>query len=235
MNNFKYKILLILKGKLKKLWFINKLSKKNYIDISAVVIGVKNVSIGIKTVISEGVWLNVNHRINDDIKIIIGNYCHIGKNNFITSGPLIEIKDFCFTGLNCQLLGCSHNIANPNTPYTQSGLTNGKSITLGVNTWLTNSVTVLEGVKIGHGSIIGASSLVLEDIPPFSIAFGNPCKVIKRYDFKLNKWTSIENWNEELEFLIPHEDIYLKDLLNNCNIFNYLISYNASSRKFGWV
>ncbi len=44
----------------------------------------------------------------------------------------------------------------------------------------TDDITILPGVTIGEGSIIGANSLVTDDIPPFSIAFGSPAKVIRQ-------------------------------------------------------
>ena len=45
--------------------------------------------------------------------------------------------------------------------------------------WLGFGVTVLNGVTIGEGAIIGAQSVVREDIPPYSIAYGNPARVVK--------------------------------------------------------
>lgn len=205
----------------------------SYVDPSVQVIGWKNVSIGRDSLVSEQTWLNVNYRDNSTPRIIIGNNCHIGRRNFFSSGPLIHIKDYGFTGLDCQFLGCGHNIETPLIPYLASGLSTGGVIEIGINCWLATSVTVLQNVRIGHGTIIGARSLVTHDIPPFSIAIGNPCKVIKRYDFKNNCWILVENWTEELEALLPTEEQYLVHLtVNNKKIQPSLI---AGSSRFGWL
>jgi acetyltransferase-like isoleucine patch superfamily enzyme len=54
-----------------------------------------------------------------------------------------------------------------------------------------NSV-VLPGVRIGKRSQVGAGSVVTRDIPPFSIAVGNPARVIKRYDFDKGEWVKVK-------------------------------------------
>lgn len=53
------------------------------------------------------------------------------------------------------------------------------AITIGDNCWLGESVTVCGGVTIGEGCVIGAGSVVTRDIPPNSLAAGNPCRVIR--------------------------------------------------------
>ena len=54
---------------------------------------------------------------------------------------------------------------------------------VGNDVWIGQNVTVMPGVHIGDGAIIAANSVVTKDIPPYSIAGGNPCGVIrKRFD-----------------------------------------------------
>lgn len=62
---------------------------------------------------------------------------------------------------------------------------------IGSDTWLGYGVTVLSGVTIGDSTIIGAGSLVLNDIPPNSIAVGSPAKVIGH---RFDKQDYIEHW-----------------------------------------
>ena len=47
------------------------------------------------------------------------------------------------------------------------------------------------GVTIGEGSIIGANSVVSKDIPHYTIAVGIPAKVIKKFNFEIQKWETL--------------------------------------------
>ncbi|HFI1792856.1 TPA: DapH/DapD/GlmU-related protein, partial [Escherichia coli] len=72
---------------------------------------------------------------------------------------------------------------------------------IGNDVWLGTGVTVLRGVRIGDGAIIGANAVVTKNIPDYCIAVGVPAKVIKRRlpvnvteKIKETKW-----WNDEYE------------------------------------
>ena len=55
----------------------------------------------------------------------------------------------------------------------------GERTSIGNDTWIGQNSFVKAGLKIGTGSVIGAGSVVTKDIPPYSIAAGNPCRVIR--------------------------------------------------------
>ena len=57
--------------------------------------------------------------------------------------------------------------------------------------WLGESVSVLPGVRIGKGAIVGALSTVTRDIPPYSIAVGSPARIIKRFNFDSEVWERV--------------------------------------------
>ena len=81
-------------------------------------------------------------------------------------------------------------------------------IIIGNDVWIGQNVTVMPGVHIGDGAIIGTNSVVAKDIPPYSIAVGNPCRVVrKRFDDELiGLLLKLRWWDksiEEIESLIP--------------------------------
>jgi acetyltransferase-like isoleucine patch superfamily enzyme len=207
--------------------------KNSYVDPSVQIFGWENVTVGKNACLSEGTWLNASARAGQHDRIIIGNFCHIGRRNYFSTGGLIHIKDFGFTGLDCQFLGCGHNVKSPMTPYVASGLSDGSAIEVGVNCWLTTSVTILEGVRIGCGSVIGARAVVTANVPPFSIALGNPSRVVKRFDFKNNRWIESLNFKDEHDRFMPQEPEYLEILHKNAA--SQRPALHASSTRFGWL
>lgn len=60
------------------------------------------------------------------------------------------------------------------------------------NVWIGEGVVIMPGVTIGRGCIIGANSTVTKSVPPYCIAVGQPAKVIKKYDFSINKWVLLK-------------------------------------------
>ena len=64
-------------------------------------------------------------------------------------------------------------------------------IWIGDNTWIGEGVMIMPGTKIGKGCVIGAHSIVRSEIPDYSIAAGNPAKVIKRYNFDNKRWERV--------------------------------------------
>lgn len=66
---------------------------------------------------------------------------------------------------------------------------------VGNDVWIGQHVTILPGVHIGDGAIIGANSVVAKDIPPYCIAAGNPCRIIrKRFDDELIQYLLTLKW-----------------------------------------
>jgi len=188
------------------------LGRGAYIHPSVHILGKANIRVGLNSCVSEGGWLNVNFRKKNKLAIEIGSNCFIGKNNFFTSGDVIFINDYTLTTVGCKFIGSSHNIENPRVPYLNTGTTSNDRIEIGANCFFGAGSTVLGNVKVGHGSVIGAASLVLQNIPPFSIAVGNPAKVVKRYSFARSAWVPVSEISCDDEIGMPCEEDYLEQL-----------------------
>ena len=95
-----------------------------------------------------------------------------------------------------------YTAGHPIHPETRnSGYEYGKAVTIGDNVWVGGNAVVCLGVHIGSNVVIGAGNVVTKDIPDWSFAAGNPCKVIrkitdddKRKLFK-NEEIDTEAWN----------------------------------------
>jgi acetyltransferase-like isoleucine patch superfamily enzyme len=201
-----------------KYWILSKLSKECskgsdvYLHPSVQMLGAQNVAIGNNSCISEQTWLNVNHRNQGEIAIKIGDNCFIGRRNFFSSGKEIEIGHYVLTTIDCKFVCSSHITDNPLVPYITSGTTSDETIRVGANCFFGTNSMVLGNVSVGHGSVIGANSLVTRDIPPFSMVIGNPAKVLRRYSFTKKEWIDSDNLTDEDLRENPNEDIYLNML-----------------------
>lgn len=113
-------------------------------------------------------------------RISIGNNCSINHNNIFQAGKStgrIILGNNVLTAANCLFVAYSHNWEDTEVPIMYQDCYDG-DIIIEDDVWLGHDVTVCAGVRIGKGSIVGAGSVVLKDIPPFSIAAGVPAKVI---------------------------------------------------------
>src|SRR6185436_12656439 len=115
-------------------------------------------------------------KIGDDVEI--NDYVHIAAVLSIEIGShvLIASKVFITDHNHGNYTGNeqSHPMEHPRDRKLVA-----KPVKIEDNVWIGEYVTILPGVTVGRGSIIGTSSVVTRDIPPYTIAVGIPAKVIK--------------------------------------------------------
>lgn len=106
----------------------------------------------------------------------------IGKNFYSDVNLTILDKNKVSIGHNV-IFGPNVHIYTSSHPYNEvermKGIEYAQPITIYDNVFIGGHTTILPGVKINQGAIIGAGSVVTHDIPPYVIAAGNPCKVIR--------------------------------------------------------
>lgn len=91
----------------------------------------------------------------------------------------ITLGDNVFIGPKVNLITINHD-ANPDN----RSATYGRPIVIEDKVWIGINSTVLPGVKIGHGAIIGANSVVTKDVAPNTIVAGNPARFIKNIEIQ---------------------------------------------------
>lgn len=97
----------------------------------------------------------------------------------------ISIGKNCLIAANCQIFdGNGHDPSFPNVEDRINTIGSSKAVVIGDNVWLGANCIILPGVNIGHGAIISANSVVVNDIPPMVIAGGNPAVVVKSYNIE---------------------------------------------------
>jgi len=77
------------------------------------------------------------------------------------------------------IVDSDHIYQDINTPIIKQGY-NAKRVLIEDDVWVSSHCSVIKGVVIGRGSVIGAGAVVNKDVPPYSVACGVPIKVIKK-------------------------------------------------------
>jgi maltose O-acetyltransferase len=111
-----------------------------------------------------------------------GIHIRIGRNGFVNFGcvfldcNLIVIGDDVQIGPGVHIYTALHPV---DPEARRSGLEAARPVSIGNNVWIGGHATICPGVSIGDDSVIGAGSVVIRDIPPNTVAAGNPCRIIR--------------------------------------------------------
>lgn len=124
-----------------------------------------------------------NTFINPPFHCDYGTHIEVGKNFFanynctILDVAKVKFGDNCLLAPNVAIYTAGH----PLHPTARNSMYEyGVEITVGDNVWIGGNVVIMPGVHIGSNVVIGAGSVVTKDIPDWTVAAGNPCKVIRK-------------------------------------------------------
>ncbi|MFO7869812.1 MAG: acyltransferase [Kiritimatiellia bacterium] len=144
------------------------------------VIGAGNVSIGSNVIMAGDSLISAR----DGGKISIGDNVFIGKGSELrAAGGVLKIVSGANIGSRCVISAEGAIEIGPDVliaAYGELKSSESRLLSVGGGCWLGVRVRVTASVSIGSGSIIGAHSVVTEDIPSMAIAYGNPAKVMRR-------------------------------------------------------
>lgn len=121
---------------------------------------------GIFTKVGRNFYCNFNFTVLDTCPVVIGDNVFFGPD--CTVATALHFLDPAERRMRRHADGSPYDIEY------------GKPVTIGNDCWIASSVVICAGVTIGDNVVIGAGSVVTRDIPPDSLAVGNPCRVIRK-------------------------------------------------------
>lgn len=137
----------------------------------------QGINIGADTIISRGVVLSCK---NGDIDI--GAHCTVGINTLVHAmqGSDVSIGNDVLIGAFCYFIGSGpYGTDSLEKPFKEQGMLPQGGVSVANNVWFGSHVQVFDGVNIGTGSIVGASSVVNKDVMDYDVVAGVPMKKLK--------------------------------------------------------
>jgi acetyltransferase-like isoleucine patch superfamily enzyme len=136
-------------------------------------------------------------------KVIIGNFCSIANGVTILTGGEHQ-TDWVTT--------YPFNTLFKKFQQTKNDITKGDVI-IGNDVWIGLNATILPGVKINDGAVVGANSVVTKDVPPYAIVAGNPAKLIRmRFDREtIDSLLRIKWWNWDIQRIMDNMPLLLSN------------------------
>lgn len=127
-----------------------------------------------------------------DPTIIIGN--RVTATGGLTIGAMqkVVIEDDVMLAANILITDGLHGFQSANEPYKYQPMWRIAPVTVKRGCWIAQNVVIMPGVTVGEFSIVGANSVVTRSLPPRCIAFGNPARVVKRWNEADGAWIPAE-------------------------------------------
>jgi acetyltransferase-like isoleucine patch superfamily enzyme len=134
--------------------------------------------IGPQVVLEPGVWLTAAA----PGRIVIGEGSFLNLTVQVAAMDLVEIGAHCMFANGCFITDANHRFDDLSKPVPWQGFTSKGPTRVGDNVWCGANVVITSGVTVGERCVIGANSVVTQDLPPYSIAAGAPAKVLKKVE-----------------------------------------------------
>ena len=133
---------------------------------------------------TEDSWELTGHeRLLPHPELSIGDNCRFGAYNHITCINKVTIGNNSLTGKWVTITDNSHGATDQESlklsPINRPLVSKG-AVIIGNNVWIGDKATILPGVFIGDGAVIGANAVVTKDVPPYCVVGGNPARIIKK-------------------------------------------------------
>jgi acetyltransferase-like isoleucine patch superfamily enzyme len=166
--------------------------KDVYIEPGVVINRPRFVQVGDHVRIKRNTSINLHpkDKRSKEILLFIGDHVIISESCFISACNRIVIEENVGISPNVMVIDNSRKPGDISRPSKEQDLEIGY-VHIGADSWIAYGACVLPNVTIGRHCIIGALSVVNQDIPPYSVAVGSPAKVVKRFDLEKRIWVRV--------------------------------------------
>lgn len=146
-------------------------------------INAQNIVIGRNSSIMKNCVLETCPDAGLNPEMVIGDSVSLGEYSHVTCARNVIIGDGVVTGRFVLITDNGHGQSSAEelelSPLSRKTYSKGY-VVIGRNVWIGDKASILPGVTIGEGAVIGANAVVTKDVPAYSLAVGNPAKVIKQ-------------------------------------------------------
>lgn len=158
---------------------------------------------------------------------IIGDFSYINYNSFVSHtsiGKFCSVGPFCIIGMgnhpSRSFVSTSPYLYIKGSFLPKSLYDESPKVKIGNDVWIGAHVTIINGVTIGDGAIIGANSVVIRDVPSYAIVGGVPARVIRQRftDMEINHLNKIQWWNQS--------EVWLRENAENMSDIKKFIESN---------
>lgn len=126
---------------------------------------------------SAGEDINIGRHTYIHKNTVIGNNSGVGRGCELNNG--VTIGNNVMIGPDVLIYTQNHAMDRIDIPLSHQGLAELAPVTIEDGAWIGARVCILPGVTIGEGAVIGACAVVSKSVPPYSVAVGNPARVVK--------------------------------------------------------
>ena len=125
-----------------------------------------------------GNFVDIDRNASISSKCFIGNYSGIGRNAFIQGE--VYIGNYVMMGPECQIWTVNHKTTRTDEQMVKQGIEQECPVYIEDDVWIGSRVTILPGIRIERGSIVGAGAVVTHNVPKYTVVGGNPAKLIRK-------------------------------------------------------
>jgi acetyltransferase-like isoleucine patch superfamily enzyme len=147
------------------------------------------IEVGSGVVVLEHAWFSVQEAHAGRVpRLVIGDGVRLGRALSIACIGEVTIGDGVMTSDDVFVADCYHDYRDPTTPVLFQPMSEPEPVVIEAGAYLAAQSIVLPGVRVGEGAFVGEGAVVTRDVAPHTVVYGNPARVVRRYDDAAATW-----------------------------------------------